>query len=79
MQNLVPLPYENRLQLDEKAPLVSQYCLPSFRDGFSHWVEDTSHMKSAHSEIALDRVCRRQEKAGLQLPSVSTLLEREWY
>lgn len=78
MQKAVSLFYENVLQLDKKASIVSQYRLPSFRDGFSHWVEDTSHMESMQSEIALDRVRRWQENAGLQLPSISTLLKREF-
>ena len=79
LQKAVSLFYENAPQLDKKALLVSQYRLPSFRDGFSHWLEDTSHMDTMQSEIPLDRVCRWQENAGLDLPSISTLLKRESY
>ena len=79
MQKAVSLFYENVLQLDKTASLVSQYRLPSFRDGFSHWVEDISHMEPMQSEIALDRVCWWQESAGLELPSISTVLKRELY
>ena len=79
MQRAVSLFYENVLQLDKKASLVSQYHLPSFRDGFSHWVENTSHAEPMQPEIPLDKVLRWQESAGLQLPSISTVLKRESY
>lgn len=79
MQKVVPLLYGKVLHLDQKASLVSQYRLPAFRDGFSHWVEDTTQMKPMQSQIALDSVSWWQENAGLQLPSISTLLKRGLY
>lgn len=79
MQKVVPLFYGTVLQLDRKASLVSQYRLPAFRDGFSHWVEDTSHLRPMQSQIALDSVSWWQEKAGRQLPSISMLLKRGLY
>ncbi|KAF6230373.1 hypothetical protein HO133_004715 [Letharia lupina] len=79
MQKVVPPSYEHALQLDKKALLVSQYRLPSFREGFSDWIQDTSLMDPMQSEITVDRLSRGQENSGLHLPSIVTLLKREWY
>ena len=79
MQNSVPPPYENVLQLDEKALLLSDYRLPSFREGFSEWVQDISHMNPMQIEIALDKVSSWRENVGCQLPSIVTLLKGQCY
>ena len=79
MQKMVPLFYGKVLQLDQNASLVSQYRLPAFRDGFSYWVEDSSHLRPMQSQIPLDSVSWWPEDAGLQLPSISTLLKRGLY
>ena len=79
MQKLLSLSYERVLQLDKRASLVSQYRLPSFRDGFSPWIQDSGHMDSLQSEITADDVSSGREKAGSRLPTILTLLEREWY
>lgn len=79
MQKLVALPYERVLQLDKSASLVSHHRLPSFRDGFSPWIQDSGHIDSLQSEIAVDEISSGQENAGLQLPTILTLLKREWY
>lgn len=79
MRKVVSLSYEHVPQLDKKASLVSQYRLPSFRDGFPDWIQDTNQMNSMQSKIALERVSNWQENAGMQLPSILTLLKREWY
>lgn len=79
MQHLVSLSYERVLQLDKEASLVSQYRLPSFRDGFSPWIQDSSHMDLLQLETAVDEISGGQENAGLQLPNILTLLRREWY
>lgn len=79
MRKVVSLSYEHVPQLDKKASLVSQYRLPSFRDGFPDWIQDTNQMNSMQSKIALERVSNWQENAGMQLPSILTLLKSEWY
>lgn len=78
MQKLLPPSYENVLLLNKKASLVSQYRLPSFRDGFSDWVQDTRQMNAMQSELAQDRVYNWLENVEMQLPGISTLLEWEW-
>ena len=77
MERSVPPSYEIVLRLDQKS--CSHYRLPSFRDGFSDWVQDTGHDDSMLSGIALKDVFRRQEKAGWQLPGICTILRRQWY
>lgn len=79
MQKLVSSSYENALQLDKKVSLVSKCRLPSFRDGFSVWVQNASHMNPKPSDMTLDRVSSWQDNAGSQLPSILTLLKRDWY
>ena len=79
MRKAWPTSCETVLQLDKKTSLVSQYRLPSFRDGFSDSVQDIGHMHPVQSEIARDRVACWQEDAGLRLPSILTLLKSEWY
>lgn len=79
MQKVVPPSYENALQLDmklyKKASLVSQNGLPSFREGFSDWIQDTSHMNSVQSENAVDRLSSGHEDSALPLPSIPKLLK----
>ena len=79
MQKLVSSSHDNALQLDKKVSLVSQCRLPSFRDGFSVWVQNPGHMNPMPSDITLDRVSTWQDNAGFQLPSILTLLERDLY
>lgn len=75
MQKPVPPCYEVVLQFGNKfSPFVSHYRLPSFREGFSDWVQDTGHLDIIQSEIALYRMARRKDNAGLHLPSVCTML-----
>ena len=78
MQTLVSFPYEDIIRLDTKVSLVPQCRLPSFRDDFSVWIQDTSHMNPIEAEIAVSRGSGREETAGLRLPSIQLLLEREW-
>ena len=79
MPKLVPPSYEIVPQLDKKPSIASQYRLPSFRDGFSDWVQDTGHLDAMRSEVALNGMPYRQENAKLQLPSIFTTLRRGWY
>ena len=79
MQKMMPPSHEIVLGLDTKSSsLVSPHRLPSFRDGFSDWVQGTGHLDTIRSKIALETVSRRQENTGLQLPSIYTTLGREW-
>ena len=79
MQKLVPPSYEDITRLDKKVSLVSQCRLPSFRDGFSFWIQDISHMNPIEAEIDAYQGSGWEENAELRLPSIQTLLEREWY
>ncbi len=79
MQTSVPPSYEGVIRLDKKVSPVSQCRLPSFRDGFSVWIQDTSHMDPIEAEIAASQGSGWEENAGLRLPSIQILLEREWY
>ena len=81
MQKTMPQSYESPLQLDvklhEKAPLVSQYRLPSFGEGFSDWIHDTSHMKPIESEVIVEGSSGEMDGTRLRLPSIGTLLGTE--
>ena len=81
MQKLVPPSYESLLELDvkmhEKGPLVSQYRLPSFGEGFSDWIYDTSHMKPVQSEVTVEGSSGELDGPVLRLPSIGTLLGTE--
>lgn len=78
-QDLMPPSHEIVLRLDTKSSsLVSPCRLPSFREGFSDWVQDNGQLGSIRSKIALNTVSKRQENTGLQLPSIVTTLGREW-
>lgn len=79
MQDSLLPSYENVLQLDKEASILPQYRLPSFREGFSEWAQDVSHMNPMQSEIALDKVSSWQESAGSQFPGILTLLKRQCY
>ena len=79
MPKLVPPSDEIVLQLDKKPSIVSQCRLPSFRDGFSDWIQDTGHLDGMRSEVALNGMPYRQENAISQLPSIFTTLRRGWY
>lgn len=75
MQKPVPPSCEVVLQFDNRSSsFVSHYRLPSFREGFSDWVQDTGRFDIMQSEIALYRMARRKDNAGLHLPSVCTML-----
>ena len=78
MQKLVPPSYESPLELDvklhEKGPLVSQYRLPSFGEGFSDWICDTSHIKPVQSETTSEGSSGELDGSVLRLPSIETLL-----
>ena len=71
MQKVASPSYEIVLQLDKKSS--AQYHLPSFLDGFSDAVQDTGNLDSMYSQTTPKGVSRRQEKAGLRLPSVCTI------
>ena len=81
MQKLVPPSFESPLQLDvnlhEKAPLVSQYRLPSFEEGFSNWIHDSSHMKPIKSEVVEEGCSGEMEGPVLRLPGIESLLRTE--
>ena len=81
LQKLVPPSYESPLELDvkmhEKGSLVSQYRLPSFGEGFSDWMNDTSHMKPITSEVIVEGSSGELDGAVLRLPSIETLLGTE--
>ena len=81
MQNLVPPSYESTLQLEvklhEKAPLVSQYRLPSFGEGFSDWIYDISYMKPVQSEVTREGSSGELDGPVLRLPSIGTLFKAE--
>lgn len=79
MQTSVPPSHEDIIRLDKKVSLVSQCRLPSFRDGFSVWIQDTRHLNPIEGEIAISQGSGWEENAGLRLPSIQILLEREWY
>lgn len=78
MQKIVPPSYESPPELDvklhEKDPLVSQYCLPSFGEGFSDWMNDTSHMKPVQSVAIVEGSSGELDGPVLRLPSIETLL-----
>ena len=78
MQKIVPPTHESPLELDvklhEKAPLVSQYRLPSFEEGFSDWIHDTSHMKPVQSEVTSEGSSGEMDGTLLRLPGIETLL-----
>ena len=75
----MPPSHEIVLRLDSKSSsLVSPFRLPSFREGFSDWVQDNGQLDSIRSKIALNTVSKRQENTGLQLPGIVTILGREW-
>ena len=77
MQKIMPPTYESPLEIDamhEKGPLVSQYRLPSFEEGFSEWIQDTSHMKPIQSEVIVEGSSGELDGTVLRLPSIETLL-----
>lgn len=67
--------HEDVGQLGKRSSL---YRLPSFRKDFSDWVTDTAHLDPVRSERALDRVYCWEERVGLRLPGIFTMLKREW-
>ena len=81
MQKMMPPSYESPLEIDvkmhEKGPLVSQYRLPSFEEGFSDWIQDTSHMKPIQSEVIVEGSSGELDSTVLRLPSIETLLGTE--
>ena len=65
------------MTLHDKAPLESRYRLPSFAEGFSDWILDTSHMKPGRSVVTSGGVSGELDGLVLRLPSVGRLLGTE--
>ena len=77
MQKQLLPSHENFLRLDKRSFAVSQCCLPSFRDGFSDWVQDTRPTDPMQLEVDVSEASRWQESARLGLPSVLKTLGSE--
>ena len=80
MRKLVPPSYEIVLRLDKRSAPLSQYRLPSFRDGFMERGQDSGVMNPTMPPTALPvtNTPEWQENAVAQLPSIFTLFGSEW-
>ena len=78
MRKLVPPSFEIVVQLDKRSALLSQYRLPSFRDGFTERGRDTWSMNpTTPPAFPVANAPGWQENAMSQLPSIFTLFGSE--